>query len=59
VITGVVGYLSATKLPTVSRPGIIYFVILFFATWLMNYVISKKYKNKKYSLKFGAKASDL
>jgi hypothetical protein len=56
VITGVVGYLSATKLPTISRPGIIYFAILFFATWFMNYIIAKKYKNKEYSLKFGDRA---
>jgi len=59
VISGVLGYLSASKLPTVSKSGAIYFVILFCLTWLMNYVIARKYRNKKYSLKFGERASNL
>jgi hypothetical protein len=59
VISGVLGYLSATKLPSVSKPGAIYFVILFCLTWLMNTIIAKKYRNKKYSLKFGDRASNL
>lgn len=59
VISGVLGYLSATKLPSISVSGGIYFVILFGLTWLMNAVISKKYRNKKYSLKFGDRASNL
>jgi len=59
VISGVLGYLSANKLPTISKSGIVYFIILFAITWLMNYVIVKKYKNKKYSLKFGDRASNL
>jgi len=59
VISGVIGYLSATKLPSLSRAGAIYFVLLFFLTWLMNYVIVKKYQNKKYSLKFGDRAKNL
>lgn len=59
VISGVIGYLSATKLPSISRAGAIYFLILFFLTWLINYALSKKYQNKKYSLKFGDRASNL
>ena len=59
VISGVIGYLSASKLPSVSKNGAIYFVILFILTWFINYVLSKKYQNKKYSLKFGDRASDL
>jgi len=59
VISGVVGYLSATKLPSVSRAGGIYFIILFFLTWLINYILSTKYQNKKYSLKFGERVSNL
>lgn len=59
VISGVIGYLSASKLPSVSRAGAVYFVILFFLTWLLNYVIVKKYQNKKYSLKFGERARNL
>lgn len=59
VISGVLGYLSADKLPHVSQSGAIYFVILFGLTYFMNYIIIKKYQNKKYSLKFGDRASNL
>lgn len=59
VISGVLGYLSANKLPTVSQSGVIYFILLFCLTWIMNYAISTKQKNKKFSLKFGDRVSDL
>lgn len=59
VISGVLGYLSASKLPSVSLSGLIYFLILFGMTWLMNYIIVKKYRNKRYSLNFGERAKDL
>lgn len=59
VISGVLGYLSANKLPNISRAGMIYFVILFSLTWFMNYILARKYKNKKYSLKFGDRDSNL
>lgn len=59
VISGVLGYLSASKLPSISFSGAIYFLILFGMTWLMNYVIVRKYQNKKYSLKFGERAKNL
>lgn len=59
VISGVLGYLSANTLPHVSTAGAIYFALLFCLTWFMNYVLAKKYQNKKYSLKFGDRASNL
>ncbi len=59
VISGVLGYLSLTKVPTISPEGIIYFIILFLLTWFMNYIIVRKYKNKKYSLSFGERVSNL
>jgi hypothetical protein len=59
VISGVLGYLSANTLPKISASGAIYFVILFCLTWLMNFIIVQRYQNKKYSLKFGDRASDL
>lgn len=59
VISGVLGYLSASKLPNISFAGAVYFIILFSMTWLMNYVIVRKYQNKKYSLKFGERAKNL
>ncbi len=59
VISGVLGYLSATKLPTISMPGVFYFILLFLLTLILNTSIRALYKNKKYSLKFGHKASDI
>ncbi len=59
VISGVLGYLSANTLPRLSKAGAIYFVVLFCLTWLLNYVIVRKYQNKKYSLKFGERAENL
>lgn len=59
VISGVLGYLSGNNLPKISMAGAIYFVILFAITWLLNFVIVKIYRNKKYSLKFGDRVSNL
>ena len=59
VISGVLGYLSLTKVPTISRPGIIYFIVLFCLTWFLNFVIVKRYENKNYSLKFGDRIANL
>lgn len=59
VISGVLGYLSGGNLPRISTAGAIYFVILFAVTWLLNYTIIKIYQNKKYSLKFGERVTNL
>lgn len=59
VISGILGYLSANKLPEISKSGAIYFVILFCLTWIMNMLLLKQSRNKKYSLKFGDRASNL
>lgn len=56
VISGVLGYLSSKALPEISQAGLIYFVILFALTWMLNFGIGLLYKNKKYSLKFGDRA---
>ncbi len=53
VISGVLGYLSASKIPSISLAGGIYFVILIALTWGMRYIISKNNQRKKYSLSFG------
>lgn len=59
VISGVLGYLSASKVPSISKAGLVYFVLLFALTWFMNWAIARKYKNKDYSLKFGDRVSDI
>ena len=59
VISGVLGYLSADKLPKVSTSGAIYFIVLFCLTWGMNVLLKKFSQRKKYSLKFGDRASNL
>lgn len=59
VISGVLGYMSAKSVPQITKAGAIYFVALFVLTWFMNYVITRKYKNKKYSLKFGNRNTEI
>jgi hypothetical protein len=57
VISGVLGYLSNTTLPEITRAGVVYFIILFSLTWLLNFAITTRYKNKKYSLSFGGRVN--
>lgn len=53
VVSGILGYLGKDTLPTFTTMGIFYFVLLLFMTWIINTVISRIYKNKKYSIKGG------
>jgi hypothetical protein len=59
VISGVVAFLSTKTMPAITKEGVIYFAILFFLTWFLNFALSKRSKNKKYSLKFGGRATNL
>lgn len=59
VISGILGYLSANKLPTISESGVVYFVLLFCLTWIFNRFIYERQKTKKFSLKFGGGISKL
>jgi hypothetical protein len=51
VVAGILGYLGKDAWPKFTYIGLVYFVLLMFMTWIINGVISKFYKNKKYSIK--------
>ncbi len=52
VISGILGYLTRDIIPQITFAGVIYFFILVISTWVVNRLINKLYKNKKYKLKF-------
>ncbi len=51
VVAGILGYLGRDKLPEVTAQGLVYFLVLLVLTWIINQVVSKIYKNKKYRIK--------
>lgn len=59
VVAGILGYISKTELPQMTGVGGLYFVLIMATTWLINYTVTKIYKNKKYKLKFAERASDI
>lgn len=52
VVSGILGYLAGDRLPKISYVGVVYLILLIFATWVINMVILKFYKNQKYKLNF-------
>lgn len=50
VVAGILGYLGRTSLPTFTSMGLIYFALLMVLTWVVNAIVSKFYKNKKYNI---------
>ena len=59
VLSGIIGYLSRDELPKVTAFGAGYFLVIIVTTWLLNYLITKLYSNKKYNLKFGEAKKDI
>jgi len=53
VVSGILGYLGKDAFPKFTPIGIFYFVLLLVMTWIINTVISRIYKNKKYNIKGG------
>ena len=53
VVAGILGYLSKDTFPKFTLIGIFYFCLLMGMTWVINTVISKFYKNKKYKVRGG------
>ncbi len=51
VVAGILGYLGKDTWPQFTSIGLIYFVLLMFMTWVINGLISKFYKSKKYNIK--------
>lgn len=59
VISVIAGFLAKTELPTVTVLGASYFLIIIVVTWLLNTVVSRYYRGKKYTLKFSQRKEDL
>jgi len=51
VVAGIFGYLGKEALPSFTAIGLVYFAILLLLTWLINNLISRIYKSKKYTTK--------
>lgn len=50
VVAAILGYLGRDKLPVFTQIGLVYFVLLLAMTWVLNFVISRIYKAKKYKI---------
>lgn len=50
VVAGILGYLGKDSLPRFTLIGIVYFMLLLAMTWIINSVVSKFYKGKKYRI---------
>ncbi len=50
VVAGILGYLGKDTLPKFTSIGLIYFSLLMVMTWIINSIVSKFFKNKKYDI---------
>ena len=50
VVAAILGYLGRDVLPKFTSTGLIYFAVLMVMTWLLNGIVAKLYKNKKYEI---------
>ena len=50
VVAGILGYLGKDTLPRFTSIGLIYFSLLMIMTWVINSIVSKFFKNKKYNI---------
>ena len=50
VVAAILGYLGKDACPMFTMIGAMYFVLLMGMTWVINYVVSKFFKNKKYDI---------
>ncbi len=50
VVAAILGYLGKDAWPKFTLIGVMYFVLLMAMTWVINYVVSKFFKNKKYDI---------
>jgi hypothetical protein len=51
VVSGIIGYLSKSEIPTITKAGWGYLAILLFSTLILNLLVITYYKNIKYKLK--------
>lgn len=51
VVSGILGYLGSKKLPTFTSTGFLYFALLMACTWLVNSIVSRYFKRKRYAIR--------
>lgn len=51
VVAAILGYLGRSELPRFTGVGLFYFVLLLVLTWLVNTIVSRAYKQKRYPIK--------
>ena len=51
VVSGIIGYLARDQFPRITLQGLVFFILLLFVTWFLNYLIAKIYSNLTYRLK--------
>jgi hypothetical protein len=51
VVAAILGYLGRDQWPKFTSIGLVYFVLLLTLTWLINSVVSRLYKRKRYHIK--------
>jgi len=59
VVSSILGYFSKNEWPKFTALGTLYFALIIFITWLINYVVFVIYKNRKYNLKFTDRKTDI
>ncbi len=59
VISGILGYLGRSELPKMDATGVLFFALLVFSTWLINMIISRAYRARKYRLGFTERVFDI
>ncbi|MDP1688876.1 MAG: hypothetical protein Q8L47_01965 [bacterium] len=50
VVAAILGYLGKDTLPQFTSIGLLYFILLLTMTWILNSLVSKFFKNKKYNI---------
>jgi hypothetical protein len=50
VVAAILGYLGRDKLPVFTQIGLVYFILLLAMTGVLNFVISRIYKRRKYKI---------
>ena len=51
VVAAILGYLGKDALPKFTAIGLVYFSLLLAMTYIINFAVSRLYKNKKYPIK--------
>ena len=59
VVAAILGYLGRDALPKFTSTGLIYFAVLLLMTAILNGIVSRAYKRKKYEIETGEIEKDI